>query len=140
MTPAEARIEQSADSLALDAARRALEDMSRRARMLIDTANDAVVTIDTDSIIIDWNRTAERMFGWPREEAVGRVITDLIVPPAHREAHHRGMQRFLAKPAARSPSAPSSATSPSVARPRRRCARARRSTASWSRTPTRASW
>src|SRR5436190_10122339 len=83
-------------SLALEAARRALEDMSRRARLLIDTANDAVVTIDPASVIIDWNRTAERMFGWSREEAVGRVITDLIVPPAHREAHHRGMQRFLA--------------------------------------------
>jgi PAS domain S-box-containing protein len=82
-------------NLALDAARRALEDMSRRARLLIDTANDAVVTIDASSIVIDWNRTAERMFGWPRDEAVGRVITDLIVPPAHREAHHRGMQRFL---------------------------------------------
>jgi PAS domain S-box-containing protein len=86
----------TADSLALDAARRALEDMSRRARLLIDTANDAVVTIDSSSVIIDWNRTAERMFGWPREEAVGRVITELIVPPQHREAHHRGMQRFLA--------------------------------------------
>ena len=31
--------------------------------MLIDTANDAVVTIDSASVIIDWNRTAERMFG-----------------------------------------------------------------------------
>src|SRR5258706_410617 len=83
-------------SVALDEARRALEDMSRRARLLIDTANDAVVTIDAASLIIDWNRTAERMFGWPRAEAVGRVITDLIVPERHREAHHRGMERFLA--------------------------------------------
>jgi PAS domain S-box-containing protein len=72
-----------------------MEDMSRRARLHIDTANDAVVTIDAQSIVIDWNRTAERMFGWPREEAVGRLITDLIVPHAHREAHHRGMKRFL---------------------------------------------
>jgi PAS domain S-box-containing protein len=95
MTTADPAATASSDSLALDAARRALEDMSRRARQLIDTANDAVVTIDPQSIIIDWNRTAERMFGWPRDEAVGRVITDLIVPPAHREAHHRGMKRFL---------------------------------------------
>ena len=87
--------EASLASLALDATRRALEDMSRRARMLIDTANDAVVTIDSASVVIDWNRTAERMFGWPRDEAVGRMITDLIVPPRHRDAHHTGMARFL---------------------------------------------
>src|SRR5262245_5184573 len=96
MTTADPAAAPTSDSLALDAARRALEDMSRRARLLIDTANDAVVTIDANSVIIDWNRTAERMFGWPRDDAVGRIITDLIVPPQHREAHHRGMQRFLA--------------------------------------------
>src|SRR6185436_20780853 len=87
--------EAAPDILALDAARRALEDMSRRARLLIDTANDAVVTIDSQSVIMDWNRTAERMFGWPREDAVGRVITELIVPERHRPSHHRGMERFL---------------------------------------------
>jgi PAS domain S-box-containing protein len=82
-------------TLALDAARRALEDMSRRARLMIDTANDAVITIDPGSIIIDWNRTAERMFGWRRDEAVGQVLTDLIVPPQHRASHHRGLERYL---------------------------------------------
>jgi len=81
--------------LSLDGARRALEDASRRTRQLIDTANDAVVSIDDRSIIVDWNRTAETMFGWSREEAVGRVLTDLIVPQQHREAHHRGLARFL---------------------------------------------
>ena len=85
----------STASLSLDGARRALEDASRRTRQLIDTANDAVVSIDDRSIIVDWNRTAETMFGWSREEAVGRVLTDLIVPQQHREAHHRGLARFL---------------------------------------------
>ena len=87
----------SAASLSLDGARRALEDASRRTRQLIDTANDAVVSIDHRSVIVDWNRTAETMFGWSREEAVGRILTDLIVPPQHREAHHRGLGRFLAE-------------------------------------------
>jgi len=85
----------SAASLSLDSARRALEDASRRTRQLIDTANDAVVSIDDRSIIVDWNRTAETMFGWSREEAVGHVLTDLIVPQQHRDAHHRGLARFL---------------------------------------------
>ena len=53
----------SAASLSLDGARRALEDASRRTRQLIDTANDAVVSIDHKSVIVDWNRTAETMFG-----------------------------------------------------------------------------
>src|SRR5215212_9566129 len=88
--------EPAAPPLSLDGARRALEDVSRHARLLIDTANDAVVSIDERSIILDWNRTAERMFGWTREEAVGRMLTDLIVPPQHREAHHRGLARFMA--------------------------------------------
>lgn len=83
------------DGLTLDAARRALEDVSRRARLLVDTAGDAIVTIDDASVILDWNPTAERMFGWPREEAVGRVLTTLIVPERHRESHHRGLARFL---------------------------------------------
>jgi PAS domain S-box-containing protein len=86
----------AAPPLSLDGARRALEDMSRHARLLIDTANDAVVTIDAASRILDWNRTAERMFGWPRGEALGHILTDLIVPPQHRESHHRGLARFMA--------------------------------------------
>ena len=69
--------------------------MSRRARLLIDTAGDAIVSIDDASVIIDWNPTAQRMFGWSREEAVGRVLTTLIVPERHRESHHRGLERFL---------------------------------------------
>jgi len=86
----------AAQPLSLDGARRALEDMSRHARLLVDTANDAVVSIDEESIILDWNRAAERMFGWTRAEVVGRVLTEVIVPVQHREAHHRGLSRYLA--------------------------------------------
>ncbi len=80
----------------LEATRRALEDVSRHARLLIETANDAVVTIGEDSLVMDWNGTAERMFGFPRAEALGRPLTDLIVPHRHREAHYTGLQRYLA--------------------------------------------
>jgi len=86
----------ASDILDLDAARRALEDLSRRARLLVDTAGDAIVSIDDASVILDWNPTAERIFGWRRDEAVGRVLTTLIVPERHRESHHRGLARFLA--------------------------------------------
>jgi PAS domain S-box-containing protein len=72
-----------------------LREVNERVRLLIDTANDAVVTIDDASVIIDWNAAAERAFGWLRHEAVGRILTDLIVPARHRDAHHAGLQRFL---------------------------------------------
>src|SRR5262245_30506041 len=65
------------------------------ARLLLDSANDAVVSIDEKSVILDWNRAAERIFGWSRPEAMGRTLTDLIVPEQHREAHHRGLSRYL---------------------------------------------
>lgn len=66
-----------------------------RLARLIETANDAVVTIDQQSNVIEWNAMAERMFGWSQAEVRGHTLTELIVPPRHREAHHRGLQRFL---------------------------------------------
>ncbi|MCA1657030.1 MAG: PAS domain S-box protein, partial [Actinobacteria bacterium] len=51
--------------------------------------------MDAGGFIVDWNRQAELTFGWTREEAVGRVLSDTIIPPRHREAHLRGIQRFL---------------------------------------------
>ncbi|MEE2972154.1 MAG: PAS domain S-box protein, partial [Planctomycetota bacterium] len=64
-------------------------------RTLVDTALDAVVTCDTDSVILDWNGEAEELFGWTRAEALGRRLTDTIVPPDLREAHAAGMRRYL---------------------------------------------
>lgn len=73
-----------------------LEAASERMRLLIDTANDAVITIEADSVVIDWNVMAETMFGWTREEALGRKVHHMIVPPAFRAMHEAGITRFLA--------------------------------------------
>lgn len=76
-------------------AERSLDDANSRLRALLDTANDAVVTIDEDSRVIDWNNAAQRIFGWTREEAVGQVLTSMIVPHAHRQRHHHGLSHYL---------------------------------------------
>jgi diguanylate cyclase (GGDEF)-like protein/PAS domain S-box-containing protein len=52
----------------------------RRVHELIGTAFDAVITIDEDGLVTDWNPAAQRTFGWSRTEAVGRPLTDTIVP------------------------------------------------------------
>jgi PAS domain S-box-containing protein len=64
-------------------------------RAIIDSALDAIVTTDRHSVITAWNHQAERMFGWTADEAVGRHLSDTIIPPRHREAHERGVQRYL---------------------------------------------
>jgi PAS domain S-box-containing protein len=61
---------------------------------LIKHALDAVVGIDHAGTIIDWNRQAETAFGWSCEEALGKKLTELIIPLRYREAHEYGMKRF----------------------------------------------
>ena len=67
-----------------------------RAHLILDTAHDAFVGMDADSRIVSWNAQAEKTFGWTREEALGRNLAETIIPPAFREAHLKGMKRFLA--------------------------------------------
>jgi len=64
-------------------------------RAILDGALDAVVGMDARGRIIFWNPQAERLFGWSRDEAMGRVLADLIVPPSLREAHTRGLEHYL---------------------------------------------
>lgn len=59
-------------------------------------ALDAVVVMRSDGTVADWNEQAEVIFGWYKEEAVGRFLSDLIIPPQYRKAHVQGLQRYLA--------------------------------------------
>jgi two-component system, sensor histidine kinase and response regulator len=65
------------------------------AHLILDTAHDAFVGMNSSGDIVLWNAQAERTFGWTRDEAVGRNLADTIIPPAYREAHNKGMVRFL---------------------------------------------
>jgi PAS domain S-box-containing protein len=71
-------------------------DSEARARMIIDTAHDAFVGIDSTGRIVDWNARAEATFGWTRAEVTGRSLSEVIIPHEYREAHERGIRRFLA--------------------------------------------
>jgi two-component system sensor kinase FixL len=55
---------------------------------------DAVVAIDLDGVIVDWNAEAEKAFGWTEGEACGRFLHDLIIPHVDREPHIRGLKRY----------------------------------------------
>jgi PAS domain S-box-containing protein len=81
-------------------AEQALHESEERTRSIIDGALEAVVTMDTAGVITGWNPQAEITFGWPRAEAIGRLLEQTIIPPQHRDAHRRGLQRYLATGAA----------------------------------------
>ena len=67
-----------------------------RLRATIDNALDAVIQMNSDGVITGWNDQAVNIFGWPRKDAIGRLLHDMIIPPQYREKHVRGMQRYLA--------------------------------------------
>ena len=73
----------------------ALREREAHSRSIIETANDAYVEMDTEGTITDWNRQAELTFGWDRSDAVGRPLAETIIPPQFREAHRKGVARFL---------------------------------------------
>lgn len=74
---------------------RALTESEARMRAVLNAALSAVVVMDSQGVIIDWNSRAEVMFGWSRDQALGRDLADTIIPPEHREAHRQGMKRFV---------------------------------------------
>ncbi len=77
---------------ALELLRRS-EDHTRR---IIETTGDAFVSIDDGGLVDGWNRAAEEMFGWPRGEALGRALDELIIPAGMRVAHRAGLARIAA--------------------------------------------
>jgi len=71
-----------------------LAESEARARLIVDTAHDAFVGIDSTGTILTWNSQAERTFGWSRDEIVGRSLVETLIPASFRESHLRGMDHF----------------------------------------------
>ncbi len=74
----------------------ALEASERQTRQILETANEAFISLDERGRITAWNPQAQKTFGWSHAEALGCELADTIVPDGHREAHRRGIERFLA--------------------------------------------
>ncbi|QBE62056.1 response regulator [Pseudoduganella lutea] len=71
-------------------------DSERKLRAIVDTALDAVVNMDRNGRVVGWNRQAEIIFGYERDEALGQQLDTLIIPPRYRGDHRKGMARYLA--------------------------------------------
>ena len=73
-----------------------MRESEARLRAIFDSALDAIVAMDDEGCILDFNPAAERTFGYTRAEVIGAKLADTIIPPAYRERHAKGMQRYLA--------------------------------------------
>ncbi|EWY36849.1 signal peptide protein [Skermanella stibiiresistens SB22] len=62
---------------------------------MLDTALDCVITIDDGGLVVEFNRAAERTFGWRRETVIGLPLSEVIVPPEMRGRHEAGLSRYL---------------------------------------------
>lgn len=62
---------------------------------VLENALDAVVVMDAKGFIVAWNQHAEIIFGWKKSEAIGRRMSETIIPHKYREAHEKGLSKFL---------------------------------------------
>jgi PAS domain S-box-containing protein len=85
----------SRDITARKRAEEILRQSEEKTRMIVETAQDAFISMDADGKITGWNAEAERTFGWTREQAVGRVLAETIIPPRYRELHSKGLAKYL---------------------------------------------
>ena len=68
------------------------EELARRAHeALLAGSLDAVVVTNRAGVVLEWNASAEQAFGWSQDEALGMQVSELLVPPEHRERHLPGL-------------------------------------------------
>jgi len=73
----------------------ALIESEKRIRLIIESSLSAIVIMDSYGIVTDWNHPAEKIFGWTKDEAIGRRLDELVIPPRLHAAHQRGLELFL---------------------------------------------
>jgi diguanylate cyclase (GGDEF)-like protein/PAS domain S-box-containing protein len=66
-----------------------------RLRAVFDSALDCIIAMDAEGRILDFNLAAERTFGYARAAVAGAKLADTIIPPAYRERHAKGLERYL---------------------------------------------
>ncbi|GEM_PF-3804609 len=61
----------------------------------IDNAATPAFVMDGDGMIVEWSAQAAQRFEWRRDEAVGRKLSELLIPQRHRASHEAGLKRFM---------------------------------------------
>jgi PAS domain S-box-containing protein len=81
-------------TLELERALSTVRASQQRIVNIIETAQDAFISVNLEGRITDWNSAAQTMLGWRRQEAVGRLLVDVVVAARHRNATLAALQNF----------------------------------------------
>ncbi len=73
-----------------------LRKSEARKGAILESALDGIISIDQQGCILEFNPAAQRMFGYSRDQVVGKEMAALIIPPSLREKHRRGLAHYLA--------------------------------------------
>jgi PAS domain S-box-containing protein len=77
---------------------REAEELARESEIVktsvFETALDAVISIDGDGDIVEFNPSAERLFGYKRQDVVGKEMAELVIPESLRDAHRSALRRL----------------------------------------------
>lgn len=65
-------------------------------KLLVDSALDAVVTMDEAGRIVTFNPAAEKIFGYSKDQVIGHLVSEKLIPPERRQAHELGLRKFIA--------------------------------------------
>ncbi len=81
-----------------DRYRSILDRANERKKLLEDVfykSFDSMIKIDSNGLVISWNRASQTIFGWSYNEIKNKYLADFIIPARYREAHAQGIKRFL---------------------------------------------
>jgi PAS domain S-box-containing protein len=79
----------------LEAREKLKKQAEEKTRLIVDNAFDAIITMDAGGIITTWNPQAETIFGWGREQALGKKAFEAIIPQRYRSRYEKALSDFL---------------------------------------------
>lgn len=72
-----------------------IKESENRLKTFFRSGPDAIIVIDENEQILEWNPQAEIILGYTAEEVNGKILSETIIPQQYREAHKKGMLHFL---------------------------------------------
>jgi len=97
-TASESALRSANEGLEYEVARQTKElaRREREFRLVVEEAHEGFVAMDSTGRIVELNSRTESMFGWSRDDIMGRHVSDVLIPPRYREAHRLGLRGFVA--------------------------------------------